>query len=400
MNNFYKGILILSFSLSYLPGTIFSSLIGINPIEPIILLGIILLYKSFKPFRIVFHDVLKNKYFVIVFFYCSLMFTIGFVVTNSFSSVYADFRANLIFFFGLFFFSSNKWESAARVKLIISLLWGLTIFDFLAMLIRPYLEIFNQDGLIKHNVSTIAPVFLMVYYMNKGKLKFVFLFLLIVVYEVAFSFMRDVYVITAIGVLLLFITVVKNLKNKRINKFYSIIFFGFFTFIAIQNFGRLIDYWEEDGSRSIHSIRRTQESFDDIENESVRINSFLLPFLDADKIILPKGLGAREHIQKSRKLFDYKILSTNDSSFFYFSYHYGIIFSVFFLFFFIKEPVLRLFGFFFKREYYLFFICLGFFSYILLMFFSKSILLSFPPAAITFSMIYAAIINPKDFYRF
>jgi hypothetical protein len=391
--NYWLGIGLICASLSYFSGTVFPYLVGANPIEPILFFGFYLAYKSNINFRQAFKDTLKQKMFGILATYCFVMFIWGILNTGTIVNVYADFRANLLFFFLIFFLNSNKWDEEEREKTFIHVLWGIAIFDLITMTIRPNI-IRGSDNLIKQNVSTIAPAFLLIYYYIRGSIKNSILFFLIIAYEVVFSFMRNVYVISIITILILVILSIYFIfkDNKRLIR-NSIFVLIFISISVIKLSDKVYEYWMSDGSRSIHSVNRSLELINGESSEGERVNSFLFPILHADVMIIPQGLGAREHISRSAHLFNGKVLSTNDSAFLYLSYHYGFLFCWLFTIWFLMIQIKILLKHFLHKNRILFIIKLGFCSLIILAFFIQSIFLTFLPAVLAYSIILSVMLK-------
>jgi len=397
MIHFYLGCFLISFSLSYLPGSILPFIFGFNPIEIFAIVGLWLLFKSSCEYKAIFKRCLKRRTFLILSWFSFFMFLIGIVTTGKFINIYVDFRANIIFLFMVFIFKERSWNNKNRIKFGLVILFFISICDLFAMYLRPYFY-HNEVSVLKQNVSVILPLFLMIFYFSKGEnLKYIFL-LGIVVYEVVFSFMRNVYFLVFLGVIIQGPLFIKNIftGNKKL-KIASIFMVSLVVLTFLYTAKPIYNYWNSDGSRSIHSINRTTELIDDYSTETVRINSFLLPFTEPSKLFFPKGLGSREHVALSYSLFNKKVRSTNDSAFFYLAYHYGIIFTYIFSFIFIYKIIEVLCRFAMQKRFYDFLIIFGLACMVLVAFFTQTIMLTFPPAAAAYGIIYGIILNPSGF---
>ncbi|MCL7763383.1 hypothetical protein MPF19_08160 [Polaribacter sp. Z014] len=91
-------------------------------------------------------------------------------------------------------------------------------------------------------------------------------------------------------------------------------------------------YFEANGSRYVHTVMRTTETVNNFEEgEKTRVNTTLIFLQEPFDLMIPQGLGWRNHIERIQSLFreQYGILSTMDSNVFYCMYHFGLFIGFF-----------------------------------------------------------------------
>jgi hypothetical protein len=320
-----------------------------------------------------------------------LLLLLGTISGNDFFHAYADFRASMVFFIVILFFKSGfkKWsfsEHIIRTLMIISFL------DLFSLLFSQSINS-DSDSLQRINVSIVIPALLSSFFFSKRNYSFSFVFLCIITYEAIFSFMRNNFLFVGASFLyLLFHSVYDLIKLRYVFRTTIVLVLFLFSFVYVSN--KVYYFWMEDPQMSIHTIKRTQETLSNLESEEVRINSLLLPFTKPLDFLLPHGLGARSSINKISLEFNDLVLSSNDSSFFYLCYHYGIFFGVVFTFWLLFHSIKIVFisartGVLIVLRKFLFIFP------IVLLYFSQSIFFTFLQSAFAYGLVLSLLFSKK-----
>ncbi|GHT50808.1 hypothetical protein FACS189440_18870 [Bacteroidia bacterium] len=395
--SYWLSIVCFAFGLSWLSQLLISFVLGNNFFEPFLVIAFFFIIASRHPVGNILKKSLQSKSFLIFFLIISIFGLIGFFNSGyDFMSVYGDYRVNLLFIFTILFFLSKKWTDSVKEKFIIHLFIVISIFDVLALTLRPYLWIEST----KQNIGIIIPAVLAVYYMRKNKYLYSFIFTAILSYDAILSFFRKNYLFAMIIFVIIFVLFLQNLakgktniKNKMKSMFliFSIIIVGLYSSDAVYS------YWMSNESKMIHSIVRTEELLSGDSEEVERKNSLLVILNYPERLLFPQGLGWRAFIDDVEKEFrDLHIVSSMDSSPFYIGYHYGIIILVFLFFIAVKH----IFYAFFQRDKfkgaYIFnkMVRIAFFGIFCISFFTESVMFTLSQAAFAYATLYSLILKP------
>jgi hypothetical protein len=325
------GFLLLALSVSQLAVSITQKITGANFIEPILIAGLYLLNKDPR-FRMPITSTIKSKAFIngIVFSFCFFVLGIltsgeGNIYYNSpIKNCYGDFRVLIVILFTFLLITNKNWVTYNRNLFIKNLLWPFVIFDLIAT--RVLVSNSTETIRILGSVPSAA-VILMSFYLSKGKYLISLFLISICGYHAVFSSSRNYIFIFLIAFLLfIYYLFFKKAPNK-----YNIFARGVSIFslvvIPIVLAPIVYGFWMQDTKRRMHTIDRSEQLIESGgTNESERINSILLPFVDIDFYILPAGLGWKNHINKIQKHYpNGEVISSMDSTFFYQFYHFGFL---------------------------------------------------------------------------
>lgn len=329
----YIGIILLAFSVSPLSVMFTEKFLGPNMVEPFFFLGLYLIMQNFI-MRIVIKRIINNPLFIISFLVISIQLLLGIASTREVAYVYADFRTALLLIFGFLLFQQKIVLTYHHGFIIKCLLWSIVMMDLIYSLLY-----FNSVlmGIQTHvrirMVSPISCVLLMYLYLNKWKnINLAFLLFAVLSYHTIVSAMRNFYIIYFISLVILLL----GLMHNRTNRIHKAIILAMLIIIPLYSWHGVYEFWMSDGSRQIHSINRVEEMINrhdqDIEKE--RINSVAIPFENPIRYVLPRGIGWRGYVHTvQEENGKNRILSTMDSTFYYISFHYGIIILLILLFF-------------------------------------------------------------------
>lgn len=398
MRSYWIGISLLGFCFSWLSQLLIAIISPKNFFEIFLIPAFYYLTKRDNSLRPVFRGLLRSKTFIGLFLLITFFFILGFFVSEfNFADTYADLRGNLTFVFFLMLVLSKRWKEPDREQFVVRLLVVVSIMDLVALLLRPYFASQAETGL-KQTISIIAPAILSLYYIRKGKFLASFLFAAIMSYEAIVAFFRNYYFISIVVFFLLLVVIIQNLLSTRARvaaKFKSLLLVGVIITVTIIAIPIVYNYWMSDGSKMIHSINRTEELLNNESQENERISSVTVVFEQADKFLLPNGIGWRAFTKKIETSFRNEgIISSMDSCIFYLGYHYGIIILLLVLFYFSKSIFQS-----FWVEKHGNRVITPFFRVVFLLLFlasflTQSVMFTIPQSAFVYSIFLAIIIRP------
>lgn len=348
---FWLGIFLISFSVSSLGVYWITGIFSANLSEMLLIPGFLLLSFSNNFIRRILINNLESKKFFILSFLLIVFFIIGVVTGDSVSSVYADFRA--ILFFG--FFSTlkcrNENEQITLKKVIYLLLTGISIMDtiFLSLAVSRL-----QISDTRFFLITVAPFILSMHYLVKEKYVFSLFFLSLLILQSVMSSMRLNFIFIVLYLIYLILHTLSSFHTFRKKTFMLVLFVSLVSFIALIITPVISVYLEADGTRYLHSVLRTEKLLENPEEEEVaRINSTLLLFNEPMQLIIPQGLGTRNHTTRVQSLFldKYNILSSADSNIFYCVYHFGLMLGIYVIYLIFKTIIKNLYRIWRSREF-------------------------------------------------
>jgi hypothetical protein len=333
----YIGVILMAFAISPLSVMFTERFIGPNLVEPFFFLGVFLVMKD-NIIKGCFKKKVKSFLFRVSLFILIFQFLLGTLLTFEIQYVYADFRTTLLLIFSLLIFRDRELWYYKNGWFHKRILWLLIIMDIVySVLYLMSVLAGTQDDVRIRLVSPISVIVLMYLYLFKWKnVNLAFFLLAILTYHTVVSTMRNFYILFILSLIIFIIGILHN----RISKCHKIIIAASLIIIPYYTWNSVYDFWMSDGSRQIHSINRVEETLNGENTEEERMNSVFLPLKSPVYYLLPKGIGWRGYvktIQKENK--GSQILSTMDSSFFYLSYHYGLIFLFFFIFYLSKNSL-------------------------------------------------------------
>jgi hypothetical protein len=322
---YFCGLLLLTFGLSWLSQLLISLVISSNLIEFILIPSLTILSRSKHQVSKIIVDTLTGQS-IRILIPVILLFSILGVMGGEYNPayVYADLRANSILIFFYLIFTNKNWEPSQKEDFLIHCLILISLFDILALALRPYM---GQDK-TKQTISIIAPAILSIYYLRKNTFTLSFLFCIIMSYEAVVCFFRNYYLIAIVTYSMMVYATFINLKSnkKTSERIKSLSFILCILISALYSAPVIYQYWMSDDSKMIHSINRTEEFIQNSGTEKERISSLSVILSSPEIFIIPHGIGWRNFHQKISKDFaSVDIISSMDSCIFYLSYHYGII---------------------------------------------------------------------------
>lgn len=395
--SYLSGIILLSFSLSWLSPLLISVLVKTNAVEIFFMSAIALLLYSKKEIGAYFITVLKSREFKVCAFIIFMFFVLGFAKSGGdFMSTYADFRANVIFvFFYILIGRYVDWdESLDFERSLVYIMVLVSILDVIALKLRPY---FGQD-FTKQTISIIIPAVLSIYFIRKDKFVSSIIFLGVVCYEASVCFFRNYFIVAILLFLMITVTVIRNMLSiRRSSSRFKSLLLIFVVIVAIIYISPIIyDYWNSDPSRQVHSINRTEEFLNGSGTETERINSIDVVINNPLDFIIPHGIGWRAfHKDIERDFIHSGIISTMDSCFFYLSYHYGLILTIALIFFSSKSIVG---SFLMKKRSDILFSKVFIFCFLLLFcssFFTQGVMFTILQASFSYALLLGLIVNPR-----
>ena len=395
---YFAGIIFLSFALSWLSPLLSSLLIKNNIPEIFIFISFICLANSAKNIWSLILVTFNSKFFISVLVFSFLLLLLSLLKQNSeFGNAFGDFRSNIsfIFFLQLFAYYFN-WRKTENTHFLINLLVLISLMDLLALVLRPYIGI-QDDNNVKQTISIIIPALLTIYFIRKKMLLKSLFFLCIVSYESIIGFFRNYYIIAIVVLFIILITLTEIIlkKNKMSLKIKSL-FFGVTIFISILFLSpRVYNYWDSDSSRSIHSINRTQEFFEDKNQEQERRNSINVVIEEPLLFVIPHGLGWRNFTKDIERDFSYyHIISSMDSCFFYVAFHYGLFSLLILILFFCKAIYSQFVNSKIWSNTFPIYIRMLLLVLFFSSFFTQSIMFTTIQAAFSYSLLFALVLNP------
>lgn len=324
------GFLLLSFGVSPLTTLLFP-MIG-NVIEPFILIGIILINK-YNSYKIPFAKTLKSKWSIIAICLLFFMAIIGMLTPvgsvrmgNFYSNIYADFRACYIFIFSCLLFLRHDWSYAQKKSFLKKLLWPVIAFGFFYSYQRLSINIEDTQrtlGLPMHFL--VIQNFL---YYNERKYILQFLLLAIGAYYATFSFARINIVFFLIQTIIVALPLILSRSVTLWQRSVKVLVLFVLAFSLFSIVPKAYDFYmsSEGGMVQIERMYGAINSSNQYEGE--RTKSLYVPFTEAEFFLLPEGIGWRNHVNKISTHFNNKILSTQDSSWLYLYYHFGLFIGV------------------------------------------------------------------------
>lgn len=321
--SFFFGILLIAFSISPLSVLLTSELFGNNIIEPFLILGLILVSSTF-PIKVIIFSTFRNSYFLLFLWLLIILFVLGLMNSYQIDYVYADFRCNILLIFSFLLFSDQRLYELRDGFFIKFLLWSIILMDLFYSIIMLKSNLAGTGEARIRMISPISCVILMYLYLSRWRrIDMAFLLLLFLTWHTVVSAMRNFYIIFFLSFVMFLINLFFSFKIKFVYKFLVL---SLIAFIPIYSWRFVWGFWMSDGSRSIHSVNRVEETISGESVETERLNSILLPFSDTLYYILPHGIGWRAFIDDIQSRYSQKlILSSMDSSFYYLCFHYGLI---------------------------------------------------------------------------
>lgn len=329
-NQIILGFVLVTFSITQIAVFFTQMFIGVNFIEPFLLLGFFIISKDIK-FRAPIFSVLKSKAFGFSILFLSLFFIIGLLTSgngsaefpNPIQNCYSDFRASILAVFVFFLLTSEKWEIKNRELFLVYMLWPFIFFDVISSML---LTSSSDETVRVLNAVPSVVVVLMILYLRKDKFIIALGLLSICGYHAVFSFSRNYILIFIIGYLFYMYFLIFGRKTK-INYFKKQLLLSLTVFLPLILVPVVYSFWEADVDRSIHTIELTQQLIDSKGGtESQRTNSLVLPFTDTDFYMLPHGLGWKNHIGVIQSHYTRgELWSSMDSTVYYLFYHYGFL---------------------------------------------------------------------------
>lgn len=321
-----------AFCFSWLSPILTSRLFNVNFIEPFLGLAIALAWSDSQKFRITTRQLLKSRITVFILLYLLLCFIISFAYESANpAEAYADLRSLITFYVVVYAFGISRANQDRRElsALALRLCILISIMDAIAL---SYRISFNQEDIenIKNVISITAPILAMLLLIRRQNFGAGLIFLLIAIYEAAFGFLRIYYIFVALALfvyLFYFLAKIFSMHNTK-SKSIALIAIVAGIFFIPSIYTQLIDYYESDPRRMIHSINRSLELYEGgLSGEAERLGSVLSVFGSPERFIFPHGLGWRSSVERIYTDFsNYSVISSMDSSFFYINYHLGLAF--------------------------------------------------------------------------
>lgn len=329
--NYIIGVFLISFSLSPLCVLLTTKFLPFNISEIFLFPGFYLVLNSNREIRRTFLRNLRNNRYIITVFFLFFFFIIGIITGENIGYVYGDLRTILIFTFFFLMTIKERLNQEIVKKFIYNVFIALTFIDVLYLLLKSSYFLIESERAI---VMTICPFVVSIFFLNKNSFIFSFIFFLILCYETLVSSMRINYILIIFYIIYIMVLFFSSLKNKKISFTKIILFIFIVIFMSIELAPRITNYIVSNGSRYVHTVKRTEQLYDNpMESELTRFNSTFIFFYEPQEFLFPQGLGWRNHISRIQSLFrvKYDILSTMDSNIFYSVYHFGLIIGLIFI---------------------------------------------------------------------
>lgn len=323
------GYLLLSLGVSPITSKLFPG-IG-NVIEPFIFIGALIITRK-ESFHIPFWEVFKSHksivalVLLVIFGLVGLVTPIGNIDDNDLVKfVYADFRSCYLFYYSFLLLCNNKWDNEQKVIFLRKIVWIIIVMGFYATYDKLNENIIGNGSSVERVLGIPTHFLVIQSFLYSRMSRYIESVILLVLggYYAVFSYARINIFFFAVQVLLflipLLITKSRGFFQSATKKMVLIgVVVSLFYVIP-----KAYDYYtSSEGGRA--QVQRIQDG-----QESERTNSLFVPFTDMDFYFLPEGLGWRNHIYKLGQHYNYKILSTQDSSFLYLFYHFGFFIGLF-----------------------------------------------------------------------
>lgn len=321
---YFIGIILVSFSISPLCVIFMTTFLSFNFSELFLIPGFILILFSSNEIKNEFIYNLRRKQFVQFLVLLILFFLIGIVTGDSIALVYADFRTIAVFLFFAVLRIRTVNRQELMKKIIYHIFFTLSLLDLIFLYLRKSSFNIDDDRFI---VMTICPFVISILFLHRNKFILSLLFLGILIYETIVSTMRINYILIIFYIFYMFFLIIGSIKNNNVSLIKTFVFVVIISIFAVKITPKVMTYLEASGSRYVHSVVRTEDTFNNFEEgEAIRINTTFLFIKEPLEFIVPQGLGWRNHIKIIQSKFreQYGVLSTMDSNIFYCIYHFGL----------------------------------------------------------------------------
>lgn len=325
---YFIGVLFIAFAVSPLCVFVMTKFLSFNFSELFLFPGFALIAYANSNLNNLFRKQLKKKVFGYPAILLFLFFILGTITGKNIVYCYGDFRTIFVFLFFTTLTVKQKHSQVTIKKFIYHIFIILSVLDFIFLIFRNSIFLNDEQRFI---VMTVCPFVISILFLNKGKLVYAAFFFAVLLYETVVSTMRLNYILIIFFFVYLVFIVGATLFNKNLSFIKTAIFISLLVLAGIKITPIIIDFLKSDGSRNLHSIVRTEKMVNNFEeSESIRINTTFLFLKEPNKLILPQGIGWRNHVERIQLLFrtKYGVLSTMDSNIFYCIYHFGLIFGI------------------------------------------------------------------------
>ena len=298
-----------------------SSIYGHNIKLPFLLLGIVMLLGFNRGMKSIINRSLKQKKMRVMVAILIVMAVVGTLTGGDFVPVIMDFMA--IFFFFLFYWenSRNEQQANALFDFIEKYFFAISIYELIVI----YTGISESSGIDEIRVINLVacPFALALIYLQRNKTLLSLMFFAICTLMTIRSAMRINFLFPILYVGYLIIIV---FRNKKIAIYKKGIIVGVILFATVAFFPKVQAYIEDDGSRYLHMVKRTEEMFDERDRDDTRKNTNMLIINETADFILPQGIGYANHTKRIMSLYRsrYGVMSTMDSNLLYCVYHFGL----------------------------------------------------------------------------
>lgn len=332
---FLIGACLVSFSLSPLCVYLMSLFLPVNAAEIFLLPGLLFLMQADRGLYLAFRMHLRRPVFVVLFFILLLFSALGILTGDNFIYVYSDFRAIFVFMFFVLLIPVNLQQYLSVSRAVVSIFVALSLFDVIYLLLRnSALGLAEQRSI----VMTICPFFLSLLWLGRGKYLYAGGFLVLLIFESIVSAMRINYIYVILCLIGWFGFIFNALRSRNCGGFIKLLFLAGALVVAGVALTPLVNnYLQSDSSRYFHAVVRVKQMFSGesmLSGEQVRAGTTFLMVNEPTSLLLPQGLGWRNHVDRIQSLYEkkYGVLSSMDSNLFYCAYHFGLIFGLIVLF--------------------------------------------------------------------
>lgn len=316
---------------------------GRNIIEPYVFLGGIAIFNASSGFLASASSTLKSTKFLMLLIFLSLMAALGAFTGDSTAgyygnlvSSYSDYRSIIVLCFFFFLSQDKSFPLVVFDKIAFKFFLLLTILEIISVTFLNDIS-FNAYISDRQAIISMAPMYLVARFLLSGNVLLALGAIAISVMITIVSLMRINYVFLACEIIMVVYFSINYIISIR-NVHKAIILLISSIFIAISSVPIAISFFESNTTRLIHGLYRIQELLGirvntiTYEIERTRLNTNAIVFFEFDKFLAPMGLGATAHTPLVwHNFFDkYGVMSTNDASFFYLIYHFGLFLGLIF----------------------------------------------------------------------
>lgn len=269
-----------------------------------------------------------NKYIILLFFvaFCFLMLMIGWYNSGGFSYAYSDFRASLLFFLMVIFFSSLTKSQIHYFSESVFSIAALAVF-FGALYYQG-----SVGGVKNYYPFMLIPVlFYFSYVLDRPYCYFIAIGLAL--YICLFSFYRSSLVITFFSLSGLFFLMLRKFRGAQIIGFLAVVLC--FSLLLAISWDSMISFLEADESRYIHSIGKWEGFYNSIVygeeiqgGDDLRADYMGFVLSNFFSFLMPFGFGYKSMVYDIGSVFGTRLVEGNtiDSAFLFAAVHFGTFF--------------------------------------------------------------------------